>query len=107
MNTSGIKIKGVRVLVRPFDVKGTFGDLIQMPDDMKAREELAATEGILVDVGQCAWQEEIAAGRGPDAEVGDHVIFARYAGQTREGKDGNKYRIINDEDIIAVMEKTS
>ena len=106
-NTSGINIKGVKVLIKPFVSKETFegSSMIVMPEDLRAKEELAVTEGILVSVGPLAWIEEKEKGIEPDAQVGDHVIFSRYAGQTRTGLDGEVYRIINDHDIIATVDK--
>jgi len=38
----------------------------------------------------------------PWAAVGDHVIFGRYAGSRIE-LDGKEYRLMNDEEILAVI----
>ena len=41
-------------------------------------------------------------GRKP--EVGETVIFPRYGGMVFKGSDGENYRLLNDEDIPAVLE---
>ena len=36
-------------------------------------------------------------------EVGDKVLFAKFAGFEHKGKDGKKYRVVNDKDVSAVL----
>jgi co-chaperonin GroES (HSP10) len=40
----------------------------------------------------------------PWCKVGDKVAFAKYAGLLYQGKDGVKYRMVNDGDITAVLD---
>ena len=35
---------------------------------------------------------------------GDKIIMAKYAGLMYVGKDGNKYRMINDDDITGILD---
>jgi chaperonin GroES len=98
-NTSGYEPLDLRVLVMPDAIeKKTPGGII-MPETARERDEFAQCEGVLVAVGECSWQ-----GSGPDFTrpiPGDRVLFAKYGGIMIDGTDGNKYRIMNDEDVTA------
>lgn len=70
-------------------------------------EQAAVTSGKLVGMGNQAWKAF-----GPDftgerwAQLGDQVFFARYAGNFIEDPEtGKNYKIMNDEDIVAVVGK--
>lgn len=101
LNTSGFAPLDLRVLVLPDPVeKVTKGGII-LPEDNAERKQMAMTFGTLVAVGENAWEE--AAGRSPHfskPKPGDRIVFAKYGGIEIEGRDGQKYRLMNDEDII-------
>lgn len=99
-NTSGIRPLGRAVLVKPYDLKKT---TLVIPDS--ARENAAALEmrAVVVEVGPVAWPDEP-----PRAKAGDRVLIARYSGAAVRQDvtmDGESYRIINDRDIFAGIEK--
>lgn len=103
-NQAGINPIRYAVLVLPDGVDHTFKDsVIIKPDAMQTKEELAASEGVVIAVGVKAWEGESPA----PVKEGDRVIFSRYAGQTRVGKDGQTYRMMQDTDIIAVLDEVS
>lgn len=120
-NSAGIIPKGDRIVVKPDEVeKVTEGGII-IPDAQADRHANAQTIGTLVAVGPDAWQhhtetiyrtingelklvEKRTVGYSePFAQVGDRVAFAKYGGLAVVGEDGKQYRILNDEDITAVV----
>ena len=104
-NPSGIYPTEFKVLVLPSDIGEKFkGTSLLRPDTTKDRDEFAQMEGLLVAASPAAfsyaeWPEE-----GSKPLPGQKVLFARYAGVMVEGRDGVKYRIINDKDVAAVLD---
>jgi co-chaperonin GroES (HSP10) len=110
-NPSGIWPTEYKVLIRPVDVEEAtlqgFSALknsgFRMAENMKDREQFAQMEGILIAVSPVAFNyEQFPEGSAP--QPGDRVVYAKYAGFTRKGKDGVEYRIVNDRDVVAVLE---
>lgn len=105
MNKSGFNPLDLRVLVLPDKVKEKTDGGVWLPDQTKEADTWAQAKGTLVAVGENAWEE--ACARGPHfvrPQPGDRVLFGKYAGHTIEGVDGEKYRIMNDEDVVARLE---
>ena len=95
-NPSGIHPKGWRILIKPLEIaEQSKGGIIISHGNTRDREEMANTTGEVIEVGdECnGW-----------AKAGDRVVFAKYAGLLYLGKDGVKYRVINDEDIVANLD---
>ena len=100
-NKSGIVPVEYKVLVLPEQVS-EFHDasgLIKKTDTDHETEELAQTEGVMVEISDMAFTDWKC--RRP--EVGERVKFARYAGLMVEGKDGLTYRVIKDQDVVAIL----
>jgi co-chaperonin GroES (HSP10) len=76
----------------------------QLGGDRKL-EDAAMISGKLAAVGNQAWKAFGPNFTGePWAEVGDHVYYAQYSGKTvTDPVDGKMYKIMNDEDITAVI----
>lgn len=95
-----------KVLILPDDIEDADPQLkrakamgLVLSQDHKEREQMGNMYGTLVAVGGNAftdWQE-------PIPRVGQRVLFARYAGNQVQGKDGKTYRIAQDKDIAAVL----
>lgn len=84
-----IKPLGTRVLIEPFKPSEKTKGGIILPD--QAKQEKA--EGIVIAVG-------------PDTmhlEEGDHVVFAKYAGDELT-YNGSECKIIDEDDVIATIE---
>lgn len=107
MNKSGIKPVGHRILVLVDNVEADKKiGRIHIPEevqDTKAQVQHASSKGEVIEVGPEAWQPDIY--KKPWAKVGDRVSFARTAGVVMNGDDGGYYRLMNDEDVLAVLEK--
>ena len=99
-NKSGISPRGTKVLVKPFTVEEVSAGGIVIPSQLTNREQMAQIEATVVAVGNLAYSDQ----KEPWCVVGENVVFAKYAGTIREGKDGQEYRLINDLDIVAVLE---
>ena len=99
-NNSGITPAGHRVLIRPEEVpmQTASGIIVHVPTSLE-KEEMAQIYGRIVAIGPECWPDATA----PWACVGDRVVFGKYSGLIFPGKDGAKYRIINDRDVVAVI----
>lgn len=98
----GIKPTGHMVLVLPFEVEATTkSGIVLATATQTQRESMAQTEAIVIALGNTAYSDQPA----PWCKVGDKVVFARYAGTGCQGKDGQAYRLINDLDVKALLEK--
>jgi len=98
----GLAPMGYNVLVA-LDVveEVTLGGII-LPGRHIERENGASEKGRLVaksDMAFCGgdW------GGAPVPDVGEVVLFQRYAGTEFEGQDGKKYRIIADSDLKGIF----
>ena len=106
-NTTGITLLLHTVLVKPDSVEETDEVLrrakaagIELKLDK--REEKAVEFGTVVSVGPTAFKDY---GRSPDIlKEGDYVTYAKYAGKEIKHK-GNTYLILNDQDVIAKLDK--
>jgi co-chaperonin GroES (HSP10) len=98
VNTSGIYPVEYKVLVKMEEVEKMTDAGIWLVDVEK--DEMSQTEAEIVAVGAIAFTD-------PDwldyPKVGDKVLIDRYAGHYLDGKDGKKYRLINDKEIGAII----
>lgn len=102
MTEHGINPKGPRVLVLPDEVETkTASGIITSVGAAAMREELAQVDGIVIAMGNTCYHDQ----PDPWCKVGDRVIFGKYSGIIRDGKDGKKYRVINDLDVVATLDK--
>ncbi len=105
LNESGINPAGHRVLVLPEqeteDEKALRKAGLVMAPTVNERHKLAQMAGIVVAVGKTAWVDFKSD---PWAKVGDRVMFSKYSGVILRGKDGNSYRMVNDEDVVAILD---
>lgn len=100
MNPSGIEPVDVKVLLRPKPVEEKTAGGIWKPETSKDKEKYATTDCEVIAIGDNAFTEW---GEARKPQVGDMVVTAQYAGLNREGDDKRDYRIVNDEDIIAIL----
>jgi chaperonin GroES len=83
-------------MVRPEEVAERTGSGLFLPQSVREKEQNAITRGTLIEKGPNVGHgvEKI-----PD---GATILYAKYAG-TQVEVDGMKYRIINDEDVHAMV----
>ena len=101
-NPSGIVPLDLRILVRPDPVEEVTKGGIILADTTKDRQKYAATQATLIALGENAFKEWGAA-RKP--EPGARVCYAQYAGAEQKGIDGERYVVMNDADLLAVIEE--
>lgn len=106
-NKSGIIPMDKRVLVKPDKVEERVGSIILLDTDKK---QMAQTKATIVAVGETAWSEAIHDARNfgvafDAPKAGSRVMISKYGGLEVEGADGEKYRILNDEDVTARLEE--
>jgi len=102
----GVVAMDLRVIVRPDVPKEKTSGGIILPDSTKDEKRFGATKGVVVSVGENAFEEaskrSISFTR---PEPGDRIMFGKYAGVRFEGPDGADYLIMNDEDILGRLEE--
>lgn len=115
-NESGIHPCGDRVLIKPDEIEEVTTGGIIIPGSVGERHAMAQSIGTFVASGPDAYLDyierdgegRVRSKRGfskPFAQSGDRVAFAKYGGLQVEGKDGKVYRLMNDVDVTAVVEK--
>lgn len=106
-NKSGINPLDQRVLVMPDKVEQRTAGGIIIPDSALEQKEHAQVKATLVAVGVNAWAEALASPAFTAPVPGDRVMIAKYGGVLVKGADGEDYRVMNDEDITALLEETA
>jgi len=96
--TVNLKPLGDRVLVEPVEEKETKKGGIIIPDTAKEKP----TEGLVVALGTGKTDDN---GKKVPFEVkkGDRVLISKYGG-TEIKLDGREYKILNSDDILAMVE---
>lgn len=101
MNDSGIHPQGNRILIKPLEIEEkTASGIILQTASQKEREDMGNTTGEVVEVGPECFSDRLTAW----CTQGDRIVFAKYAGLLYLGKDGVKYRIINDDNVVAKLD---
>ena len=98
-NDSGFKPLGHRLLVLPEEVKKRTSGGLYLPEDTTGKAEMAQVKGTLIAVGDGCWLDTPTPNW---AKPGDKIVFGKYAGLLWEGADGQKYRILNDLDVVGL-----
>lgn len=99
-NTSGIKPKANKLLVLDQAIDETTSSGIIIAPIAIEKEAMANMYGEVIAMGPMCFLKEVEK----RCEVGEKIIFAKYAGHFFMGVDGVKYRLINAEDVIATRE---
>jgi co-chaperonin GroES (HSP10) len=69
-----------------------------------AAHQRAEQEAIIIEVGPNAWKD--FSGGEPWAKVGDTILISKYSGEDKDDlEEGSIFRIINDEDVLAIIEE--
>jgi co-chaperonin GroES (HSP10) len=103
---------GWRILIMPYTPPKVSKGGIELPDEVHERERLAINVGLVMAVGPLAYKDRSKFGN-PDESIGvpwckekDWVLFGKYAG-SRFKIDGGELRLLNDDEILAVIEDPS
>lgn len=101
-NPSGITPLDLRILVKPDPIEEVTKGGIILADTTRDKQKYAATKATLIAVGDNAYQGWSDDSRKP--QPGDRVCYAQYAGAEQKGADGERYCVMNDADLLAVLE---
>lgn len=108
LNQSGIHPTKFCVLVLPDKADDSIttesGFKLYKPVDTIDKEERASQTGTIIEVSPLAFTYEIWPDGARKPQIGDKVIFAKYAGFLRRGKDAKDYRIMEDKDVLATVD---
>lgn len=100
-NTSGIRATGFRLLLLEDPTEETTKSGLILAKQTVDKESMASTMATVVEIGWDAWADKST----DYCDVGDRVLVGQYAGKFHTSeKDGKKYRIIVDLDIISTVE---
>ena len=97
---------GCRVLLKPLEVEEKTSGGIFLPDSAKDKESAMVQDAEIVAMGALAFWHEVGGKmvEYPDKpKVGDMVRIIKYVGDVFV-VDEEKYRIVNDCDILAVKQ---
>lgn len=98
----GMKPLEFNVLVLPRVVQRKTAGGIFVPETSAQREDEGGDEGLLVAISPLAFNEDDFPIPEAIPNVGEHVMFARYAGKSFVGADGRVYRVMKDKEIVGI-----
>ena len=93
-----------KVLIKPDKVESQTSGGLYLPDSARDKQPYSVDRGEITAVGE-GFNRDLP---GPVPEVGDRVIFNRYAGSlitVVEDSERVDYRLCNDKDICAILEE--
>jgi len=97
------KPTGYHILIALPNVEETFGESMLLKADKTVREEyILSTIGLVLDMGDQAYNDKDRFSAGPWCKPGDYVMFRANTG-TRFKIGTQEYRIMNDDSIQAVV----
>tara|TARA_R100001163_G_scaffold58382_1_gene46688 strand:- start:2402 stop:2923 length:522 start_codon:yes stop_codon:yes gene_type:complete len=94
--------KGYRILIALPDVSSKTQGGIYKPDDMLHSEEIATVVGFVLKMGEECYDDKKKFSSGAWCKEGDWVVFRAFTG-TRLKIHGKEFRIINDDNVEAVV----
>ena len=93
---------GWRILVIPYKGQGKTKGGIILSDTTIEERGFTTVTALVLKVGPDAYRDTERFPNGSWCKKGDWIIFGRYAG-SRFGIEGGEVRILNDDEIIAVV----
>lgn len=89
-----------RVVVKPLEREEVTKSGIVLPDTVTEKPQ----EGVVEAVGKGRYNEQTGKRIDLDVEVGDRVMYAKYAGSEVKIEDV-EYLILSEKDILAIVDK--
>ena len=93
---------GWRIALLPYRGAAVTKGGIMLAKETKERTQLATNVGYVLKMGPLAYADESKFPYGAWCQVGNWVIFGRYAG-SRIPIDGGEIRLLNDDEILATV----
>ena len=105
MNKTGIEPVQYSVLIMVDDVDDQTSGGIFIPEHALEREQMGHDRGTLIAKSDMAFEEWY----GTIPEVGDKIIFKKFAGTIIQHRDDRKvlgkYRLCNDKEVFAIIKE--
>ena len=93
---------GWRIVLLPYKgAEKTKGGIL-LSDQTREKQQITTVCAYVLAVGPLAYRDTTKFPEGAWCKEGDWIIFGRYAG-ARIGLDGGEVRIINDDEVLAVI----
>lgn len=103
MNKTGIEPVQFSVLINVEEIDEMSSGGLWLAPEAHEREQMGHDRGILIDKSDMAFSDW----NGQKPQVGDKVIFKKFAGTVIQHRDEKKiigkYRLCNDKDIFAII----
>jgi len=99
MNESGLYPVEFKILVKLDTVEEKSAGGIFIPATLRDKQQMMQVEATLIAYGGNAFEDW----KGRIPEIGDHIYVGRAAGYQVRGMDGEKYQLMNDKDIAAII----
>ena len=97
------KPTGYHILIALPNVEETFGESMLLKADKTVREEyILSTIGLVLDMGDQAYNDKDRFSAGPWCKPGDYVMFRANTG-TRFKIGTQEYRLMNDDSVQAIV----
>jgi co-chaperonin GroES (HSP10) len=94
---------GYHILIALPNVEETFGESLLVKAEKTVREEyILSTIGLVLDMGDQAYNDKERFSAGPWCKPGDYVMFRANTG-TRFKIGAQEYRIMNDDSVQAIV----
>tara|TARA_R100000781_G_scaffold25439_1_gene18736 strand:- start:66 stop:482 length:417 start_codon:yes stop_codon:yes gene_type:complete len=94
---------GYRLVLFPLKLEGKTAGGIHLTDQAVEQASIATNICKVMKVGPDAYQDKNKFPNGPWCKKDDWIIITKYAG-SRLSIDGGELRIINDDEVLAVVE---
>jgi co-chaperonin GroES (HSP10) len=95
---------GYKILITLPRIEEKIGEAgIILADTTKKAEEIASCLGFVLKLGELAYRDQDKFPNGPWCKEGDFIIMRNYSG-TRFMVDGQEFRLINDDQVEAVVD---
>lgn len=94
---------GYQLLVALPDIEETYESGLLKADETKRNEQILSVVGVVVDVGEDAYQDKDRFPHGPWCKQGDFIVFRANTG-TRISVFGKEFRLMNDDSVQAVVD---
>jgi len=93
--------EGCKVLIEVDEAESVTPGGILLPPSSRQAEQLRLTMGT---VRRCGPEVDVRIGDGKEFGEGSRIIFAKYGGFRLQDVSRRDFRLINDEDVLAVID---
>jgi co-chaperonin GroES (HSP10) len=94
---------GFRIVLFPLKLESKTSSGIHLTDDMIEQSQIMTNVCKVLKLGKSSYKDKTRFPDGPWCKEGDWVLITKYAG-SRIRIDGGELRIINDDEILAVID---